>query len=140
MGFDPNLVASVTTVGSPHSGIFSDASKIGTTYFPDGQDNWLDPCEQTSCFQMGVPASIDFPERLLIGLSDENDNVEISGAFAYRYSYFDPTPFPSTLNLQVLIGITKGNNSNDLYTWQRLQEGDALISYDGQRLHPELLM
>ena len=125
-------VASLTTLGTPHSGISpGDGQSFGTNLeFPNGQDLGLEfLCDQLSCNDAGKPT----PEAY---------TYETQNGPASVCQYFDECGSPGLLvaqlatNLklpvptQVLIGLT--DNTFTFYN------GDWVISYRGQRLHPAL--
>ncbi|MEW6330692.1 MAG: DUF5050 domain-containing protein [Pseudomonadota bacterium] len=131
-GFQYNEnVASLTTLGSPHSGIFSpkntytDAAGTLEVGFNVGADALIliSECQQLSCYQMGHGS-------LFFSLAANTFGVlKDPGEIAYKLwkttSNLPPVP------IQVLVGLTtsRGLNSN-------LDEGDGLISYEGQRFLP----
>lgn len=124
-------VASVTTIGTPHSGIFASSN----AEYPDGTDQSvgglsIEGCPQISCFQAGNTISDSFVAWLLgtesgTIIRDLNDAAH---------------PFLVTgLPVQVLIGLrTWVDNYLGLpyYEIITLTDGDGLISFDGQRFLP----
>ena len=109
--FANNNIASLTTVGSPHSGVFGGAGgKVGATDFPNGQDGlpgWgIDFCTAQTCHQMGASVNLFrfYQNRgLTIPVYDnESLGVDVQGqlvASLANSSYSDSIP------TQVLIGI-----------------------------------
>jgi hypothetical protein len=134
---DTSLIASITTIGTPHSGLFQAPVPLESTafpdiddptkkYFPNGRDlSLIGKCGQTSCYQMGVGVGISEPDKLLIGLSGR-----AAGKFIADLSNLKTFPIPSDIETVSLIGITKEGDF--------LDQGDALISYEGQRFEPSL--
>jgi len=117
-------VASLTTIGTPHSGIFHSSN----SEYPDGTDHSIgglsiEGCGQISCFQTGNTISDSLVEWLL---GTEKGNI-------IRDLNDGNHPFLSTdLPVQVLIGLrTWVDNKTIIYT-----DGDGLISFDGQRILP----
>ncbi|AYQ57050.1 hypothetical protein MS2017_1362 [Bathymodiolus thermophilus thioautotrophic gill symbiont] len=124
-------VASLTTIGTPHSGIGKSGGYDSAfdPIIPTNAENGLFQCKQISCYQMGddFDDSDDFnlfyKFKEKIGLNevvlemDKKEFLPISGLIK-------STP------VQVLIGIRKRLGG---LLWG---SGDALISYDGQRFKP----
>jgi pimeloyl-ACP methyl ester carboxylesterase len=153
-------VASVTTIGTPHSGLTETNKIMHGVSFKRGQDTQgllsgqlqINFCQQISCYQMGH--FIDFNEdtlkiyklnypdefffrttfkkyRPIFDVPDHLALTEKPGKFIKVLSDFDHYPLPKDLPMQVLIGLTVKNSGE-------IQEGDALISLEGQRLSPYL--
>ena len=120
-------IASVTTLGSPHSGIFDTPDDLReifaqSTWFPSGQDSHLfELCKQLSCYQMGERVRFSDTERSLFDLDVEPGFIAASLADTYP-----PTGIP----FQVLIGLTTDDGLFNTV----VDNGDALISYEGQRI------
>jgi pimeloyl-ACP methyl ester carboxylesterase len=124
-------VASVTTIGTPHSGIFSSSN----AEYPDGTDQSvgglsIGGCAQISCFQAGNTISDSFVEWLL--------GADVGSII--RDLKDGNYPFLSTdLPVQVLIGLrTWVDNFLGLPYYEKITitDGDGLISFDGQRFLP----
>jgi triacylglycerol esterase/lipase EstA (alpha/beta hydrolase family) len=128
-----NYVASLITFGTPHSGIFYSAVENHEINFPRGQDSFMHRlCRQISCYQMGE--DVDFS---LIGTSPNlrtlaNTLVKswigvdpTAGKIAADLSKTSSNPLPNNLPIKVVIGLVLG------------RDGDGLISYSGQRFHPD---
>lgn len=139
-----NDVASVTTVGSPHSGIFDTAKKAHGVSFPQGQDkNYganlsgnqnINFCQQTSCYQMGESVDFSKVERLLFGVEVTGLSPgDMPGKFIAGLSDMQTHPLPAGLPIQVLIGLTTSMYDNHV-----VDTGDGLISFEGQRISPTL--
>ena len=151
-----NDVASVMTVGSPHSGIFDEAKTAHNVLFPKGQDSQLsgdaltgefqiDRCQQLSCYMMGEyvdfedielqSLKLDVPDNLNdpLDVPDAMPRADKPGKFIAVLQDFVNHPLPSGLKFQALIGltVTRGFNST-------IDEGDGLISFEGQRISPKL--
>ena len=136
--FASPLVASVTTVGTPHSGIypFFGGTRGGIT-FPNGRDSGvLWSCDQISCYQMGVSPTVPWtnPQRSRLGL-DAN-----KGFMAQRL--VETVEQLPNVPIQVLIGLT-AHWSGSTLTWPskaiyKADDGDELISFEGQRFLPHL--
>ena len=151
-------VASVTTIGTPHSGILSEDKVLHNVAFKRGQDTQgllsgevqIGFCQQISCYQMGEFVDftedelkilkLNYPDRFfnptlnvdktLIDVPDDLDLHNKPGKFISVLSDTTQNPLPAGLPIQVLIGLTAQPTE--------VQAGDALISYAGQRLIPEL--
>lgn len=152
-------IASVTTVGTPHSGILEEDKTLHNRVFRRGQDTQglLDGkvqigfCQQVSCYQAGH--FVDFSDeelqifklnfadeffnsalnenRPLQDVSDILDLKQRPGKFISLLSNLKTYPLPKHLPIQVLIGLTVKDPP-------KIQEGDGLISYAGQRFTPAL--
>lgn len=125
-------VASVMTLGSPHSGIFAnDNAIINGRAFPNGQDAVsFEFCSQLSCHEMGEPVT-SLPERIF-------DNVDLIAK--------DPGSIAVSLDLTadqlpsipINVGIGMSNSSLVLagVPVPKFDTGDYLISFKGQRFNP----
>ncbi len=146
-------VTSLTTIGTPHSGIADkDDKKMHGYTFMDGQDGNLpfDLAGQISVFQMGESLS-----KLNI-VNEIRDNIklmETEGYIAASIANVIDHPFPKNLPIQVLIGFTTSfqdiavsttptNTSESTPPFIQkeyvLENGDGLITYSGQRFFPKL--
>ena len=127
-------VASVTTVGTPHSGIFgSDGGNRNEIDFPDGRDGWLAACGQISCYQMGDSSPWVLGQQIpkaTLGLDLE------PGYIAQRLA--ETIDLLPDIPIQVLIGLTAARIGTGGFLDRRAEGGDALISFSGQRLLPNL--
>jgi pimeloyl-ACP methyl ester carboxylesterase len=134
-----DMVASVTTIGTPHSGIADSPQTLHGMDFPQGQDSWVhEGAGQISVHQLG--------EAIPAQLNDERcQKLEIDcakGEIAKAINSFDNDHFlPNNLPFQVAIGLT-GHVITGVYhlfdEYFMLDDGDKLISYEGQRFHPAL--
>lgn len=115
-------VASLVTLGSPYSGIFSGDTQVtlssGALNLPRGRDDWtlIDLCLQISCYQMGQD------NQALAGRGYAGDDV-ILGAHTARLAQTSGR-LPN-IPIRVGIGLTA---SAGIYS-----TGDNLISFAGQR-------
>lgn len=138
-------VATLTTVGTPHSGIASEKDSLVSdllrnVVLPKG---WGIPlqdglCGQATCYQAGLKAKI--APWALSELKQEAGTDPSPGYVIARLSRYDDIyPFPSGLKIRVLIGTTAS-------IWplgRQFDDGDGLISYDGQRFKlrsPDILL
>ncbi len=122
-------VASVTTLGTPHSGIFDDEETAHAVMFPKGQDSWTHSFgAQISTHQMGEPNFIDTAFLPFLGVEIEKGKIAADLA-----NTADSTP-PS-IPIQVGIGLTTDRDDPLI-----IDEGDKLITYEGQRFHPNLTL
>jgi probable HAF family extracellular repeat protein len=134
-------VATVTTLGTPHSGIADNEQQLHDVLLPGGQDSigheWAG---QISVFQMGEPINFlnDSAMRTSLEISDS------PGLIAAELSCVDPVtgglthPLPAGLPINVCIGLTADSIISDYL--HPLGDGDNLISYAGQRFHPSLTL
>jgi hypothetical protein len=144
-------IASLTTVGTPHSGIFGSKTTINGITFPEGrhgiEGGAIENCRAITCYQAGEDVSLN---KTLLGL-EPNYGQTIYNLWNSIDSYPDiPT--------QVLIGlvldgmtITRNSESEngatynynvkyDFFDNQALLNpgaGDYLISIFGQRIVPD---
>lgn len=128
-------VATLTTIGSPHSGIFDGDVPHKNIMYRRGQDTqggWLDgearinACDQLSCYQLGEPDDDIKQEAKLYGV-DENGPGEMA------VNLFETRHLLPDVPIQILIGLTTSRGNNGAFD---LDEGDGLISYQGQRFLP----
>jgi len=134
-------VASLTTLGTPHSGISDyDYKVMHDTTFMKGQDgiDLFEACGQITCHQMGEDiflGSINSLERLdFSGLLSVS---QYEGKIASDLSKTSTYKLPDQLPITVGIGLTIDRGVLDLLV-NTVDNGDALITYAGQRFHPEL--
>ena len=130
-------VASLVTIGTPHSGIADKPQDMYDVAFLGGQDsNLFEGCSQISCNQMGEGAGGPLLATDLFDLQEETK----PGYIAAELTHFDRHPFPKDLPIQVLIGLLAPSKSNwkmELVGYD-VHDGDGLVSYNGQRFSPEL--
>jgi hypothetical protein len=124
-------IAAVMTVGTPHSGIASRKTTLYGVAFPRGQDPGLiDPfgsCLQVSCHVAGEPVvSLSDSELALLHLQREA-GVDVAELFATR------AQLPA-IRLAQGVGVDQDFFAGNL-EWL-YQQGDGLISLEGQRLFP----
>ena len=122
--FDPSFVHSVTTLGTPHSGIFSGETEA----FPDGQDlAVMGVCGQISCWQTGEsgPFGDELDEDLLARFG--------AGPFGGVIRDLSIGEFTEQVPFIVGIGLEREEGANARYG-----DGDKLISFNGQRVSPDL--
>ena len=131
-------IASVTTIGTPHNGIFrtetlfEEDGILGIT-FPEGQDNLgFNLCNQISCHLMGEPVLGGSLAKLLdIGIVPNATNP---GAEAYfLQSTLSNLP---EINVQNLIGFMQ---LDDVILGMPTTSGDGLIAGEGQRFRLSLV-
>jgi len=130
------MVASITTLGTPHSGIQDRTGTVGDVELPDG---WVlgpdHPCMQISCYQAGLDAGIPGWAKEYLR---ENGDIPSPGYLTARLrkgltSTNGVDQLLTRANFQVLIG--QFTNSETLP--RTYANGDRLITYDGQRFVPE---
>ena len=126
-------VATLTTVGTPHSGIFSSARTQNGWSFPRGSDSpWTTWCmNDWSCHQAGESVS---PGTAAASFQVRSQEGEIVEALANPGAH----PLPAGVKVQVLMGLAIDLNPCGS-TLGVLREGDGLITFDGQRFLPGLL-
>lgn len=130
-----HMVASLTTIATPHSGI-APASNLHDVDFPKGRDSFLHSmAKQISVHQMG--------ENVLLPYSDLKINSQPGEIAAALAKGIDPEEnntqhhmLPRNVPIQSAIGLT-AKFVEPLY---ELESGDKLISYEGQRFHPRLTL
>ncbi|GEM_PF-5330441 len=165
-----HLIASATTLGTPHSGLTAHDQVLHDTYFNQGQDpqgaitSLLPPdfCQQVSCYQLGKllhfteeelfsyqlntpdqatnPFSTrdENPSPLLFDIPDNLPLAEKPGKFLSVLTDLEHHPLPSQFPLQLLMGLTTQHHIFKGQNWSKIQTGDTLISYAGQRFTPQL--
>jgi pimeloyl-ACP methyl ester carboxylesterase len=136
---DPSAyIASVVTLGSPHSGINDTDGNMHGVYFKAGQDKYLvqraafNACMQISCHQAGE--TVAFAGATLVTLLPEVYGISASpGELVAKLADTATNPLPAAVPITVGIGLTTDRNGLG-----KLDKGDALISYEGQRFLPDL--
>lgn len=116
-----SLVASLTTVGTPHSGIYQTE--------PKGSDNLtITQCAQISCYQTGLD---EISPSIL-----SRHNFELKDNAGYITDKLKATTdnLPD-IPVQVLIGLTTDAGFNSI-----VDNGDGLISFAGQRFTSDLTL
>ncbi len=120
-------VASLMTLGSPHSGVLSADRVIDEISLPDGQfaGGLIPRCQAVSCYEMG---------QLVTAFSEQTkQDVGLSGNYA-QAGYL-PAAIARSENklpsIPVYVGIGLGVNTSNL-----VADGDYLISFAGQRFRP----
>jgi len=122
-------VASLTTVGTPHSGIFANESAD----YPAGRDGvgggFIAVCNQLSCLQAG---------KVSDNLSDDLPGWSLTtGSIIRDLKSSTSHPFlVRDLPVQVLIGLRTSVSGWPLNKQVTLTDGDGLISLNGQRFMP----
>lgn len=120
-------IASVSTIGSPHSGIFDRQENYLEIEFPQGQDSALfEGCGQISCHVMGENA---FGSTIASLLEFEL----IAGSEPYFLA--STTSSLPDVNILSLIGFLRNHLAPN-----HTLGGDGLITGEGQRFHPELVL
>jgi pimeloyl-ACP methyl ester carboxylesterase len=115
-------IASVTTLGTPHSGIADDDECLHGRALPGGQDSWtFEGCAQLSCQQAGED-DLNAISADYFGVSGEPG--ELVAALA------DTSTLPD-VDILVLIGLTSWRDDDAV-----VDKGDGLITYEGQRFGP----
>ncbi|PJB32179.1 MAG: hypothetical protein CO109_05990, partial [Deltaproteobacteria bacterium CG_4_9_14_3_um_filter_65_9] len=122
-------VASLVTIGTPHSGIADKDREMHGVDFMRGQDSPLfEFCAQLSCYQMGEPLKLEANDRNLFDVQGEE------GFIAAEVADFAGHLFPENLPIEVLIGLLAPSKKDSGYI---LHPGDGLITYNGQRFSPD---
>ncbi|MBK6851980.1 MAG: hypothetical protein IPG93_10245 [Burkholderiales bacterium] len=141
-------VGSVLTLGSPHSGIFSQATTITlgnkSIRFPQGFDNYYMGklaalCSQISCYQMGDAGSVYMGRtaiqrtaaKALYGLEENPGDFIAAISDWSRAGAMIPGGIPITVGIGLKTITVDG-------VQLLLENGDGLISFDGQRTNPVL--
>jgi hypothetical protein len=126
--FDPWYVNGVLTLGTPHSGIFAQATTVDGVSFPVGRDTGLiAQCNQISCHQAGAGEGLEW------GASpDDVKAITAAGDAAGQFmAKVVQAGLPSGMLFVVGIGLKREDGSNSTY-----DSGDGLISFEGQRFDP----
>lgn len=121
-------VASLTTLGTPHSGVAGEDEMMHGRLLPSGRHGWAGGgmwvCQQSSCWQAGVPRP--FANAAVFR---ESFGVEAQPGFIpARLADFGNT-YPLPVPTLSLIGLMPDGTS--------FADGDNLISYMGQRFAPQ---
>lgn len=139
-------VASLVTIGTPHSGIGPEHTVDGVR-LPKGRvewEAWFDPipkCLQLSCYQAGLADEDTYLFKAGIFSADLRDYLQVdlqeSGEIPAKLSSAaSPMPVP----MLALIGLTwqslKLSGAPDQDWTTKFDVGDGLISWEGQRIHP----
>lgn len=162
-------IASVTTVGTPHSGLTEEDKVMHGVFFNRGQDVQglvtgkmkINFCQQISCYQLGE--YVDFTEEELdlfqLNWKDKNKLTPVGTQDAFIFDVPDQLglkdkpgklisilsdtknhPLPKNLPMQILIGLTVEQFTLPNQFLAKIQEGDGLISYAAQRLLPSMTL
>jgi len=127
--FARDAIASLTTLGAPHSGISRANQSIGGADLPAGQDSYFFfGCLQVSCHVMGEEtlgggSFLETRVRAMLGLS-QSPGEHAARLFASRQQL-------PAIPIRVGLGLTAYRGSTT--DWDA---GDTLISYLGQRFLP----
>jgi Protein of unknown function (DUF1566)/Putative serine esterase (DUF676) len=124
-----NRIASLMTLGSPHSGISASDITISGIQLPDGQfDGSLIPkCLSVTCFEMGKSIDFNAQWKQDLGLTGDYANAGyLSAALSKTESRLPTLPIYQGIGM----GVTE---SNGQYV---ASDGDHLISFAGQRFRP----
>ena len=129
-----SLISSVSTLGSPYSGLFSDENKQNNPYradFPIGYETTIygkgarERCGQISCYQLGDP------------ISKENFKIEgISEVISITKTILHLSDYPGWLAYSLQKTTSRWPNGTPKLVAIGLTEdltGDGLISRKGQR-------
>lgn len=140
-------VASLTTIGTPHSGINGGAG-FGSDYLIEGVTlpvGWdlitggaTFGCFQISCYEAGGQSVlVDWAKNQLdqTGAGNAPPRGYVVAALAKHAQSNSDSPFPAGLKVLSLIGQTIPNILV-LFTDSRFGTGDGLITYYGQRFEP----
>lgn len=123
-GSASDLVESLVTFGTPHSGISPTDGPMLDLDFPRGQDSILfEGCYQVSCYEMGVPVK-EFSEKGAFSATGAGVGSK-PGEIAVEV-YDKSTRLPE-IPIKVGIGLSAG---------LQYETGDRLISFAGQRFLP----
>ena len=135
-------VKQVVTLGTPHSGIFTSATKVGSASFPAGQDSFaFNYCLQISCYQMGQDIYVTAPAAFageitllkVLGL-----DLKLGGV-AEKLADLAKLPPEVPFRLGIGLALDSRLNLREEVVGTKFRNGDALISLQGQRFTPRLL-
>ncbi len=117
-------IASVATLGTPHSGIADGDTTLHGIDLPDGRDTvFINGCYQISCHQTGEDV-FNATTAEIFGVADE------PGRITAEMARLAVNPIPS-LPILALLGLTTDDGPNTI-----VDDGDGVISGWGQRIHP----
>lgn len=127
-------VASLLTLGTPHSGIMDVDTTVNGVALPGGQDSMFElfeACPQIACHVMGEPrfwsnVSFDFWLRTVVGIDQQ------AGEHPARLA--QPASVGALPNIPIIVGI--GLTADRSFVGGIWDTGDGLISYRGQRFLP----
>lgn len=142
-------VASLVTIGTPHSGIGPEQT-VKNVRLPMGRVEWgavIDPipkCRQLSCYQAGLANDDTY---LFRAFKDGFATFDLRGDFqvdpnsggeipAKLSSTAKPMPVPMLALLGLTWESSKPGGAPDEAWMTVFDEGDGLISWEGQRIHP----
>lgn len=127
-----NDVNSLVTIGTPHSGIAAiSSSNFYSTYLPDGQDSdMFRLCRQVSCYEAGHQLASFLPP--LLPQEVDYSLEPTAGYVATSLADVTSHPLPD-IPILALIGLSTNRSGNT-----KIDGGDKLISYEGQRFAPSL--
>lgn len=149
-GFFESRVASVTTIGSPHSGVFGGNEIVSfdggnNIVFPNGRDDeWvgraIGACSSVPCYELGVPWGYLEKDGKYFGVRNQKGQV----AYALASSLEDK--YPKNIPTNILIGlvfdglnkrcVTKDGTNKCEFEVNAYNSGDGLISLAGQFVSP----
>lgn len=153
-GFSPSdaesRVASLTTVGTPHSGVFGAFDRSvevdgRTVSFPVGRQGTgtaIEGCLAITCHQTGEYWSIADRESTFYGLNGDDKKVgALSNRLAIGVDNYPDVPTLSLMGVSSALHRTSCLDYTDCSITPRFLPssiGDGLISLQGQRFKPEL--
>ena len=140
--FIEDSIASLTTVGTPHSGIFGEDTNVTFNgieiLFPDGTssfdgDNLIPFCRAISCHQVGNGVFLGFIDR-----DWKTELFEVKQNKGYVIHGLHTNEYPN-IPTQILIGAIPTNSvvydhNNSSLSYSNIK-GDGLISIEGQRFN-----
>jgi pimeloyl-ACP methyl ester carboxylesterase len=123
------LVAGLTTLGTPHSGIADKNRCMAGIALPGGQDgiDWFEGCQQASCELAGEEIFSDAMRNLF---GSGVGKPMRPGELIQKLNDFNTYPLPS-IDILVQIGLTSQRGFDAF-----VDVGDGLITYEGQRFAP----
>lgn len=132
------FVASLLTIGTPHSGLAASAGTLNGTLLPVGRHGALGAgigqCGQLSCWQAGEPEPFSAigasAFKTAFGVEAEHGWIP---AELSRFAFPSQPPHPLPVPTLVMVGLAETANYGTNYAG-----GDFLISYQGQRFAPAL--
>ncbi|MEW8506888.1 MAG: LamG-like jellyroll fold domain-containing protein [Candidatus Thiodiazotropha sp.] len=135
-------VASLTTIGTPHSGIFGLEQTVAGIDFPSGIDDVMGGlipyCAQATCYQMGSSLWVINQDYINLQrrrfMDRENINGIEFGEIVVALNESQNQYRVNSLPIQVLIGLREGFLCTDPFC--HFSDGDGLISRQGQRYTP----
>ena len=136
-------VASLVTLSTPHSGIFPSAGTRGSQWFPSGTHGvsgniLIHFHRQFSAYQAGNASNLAYSYNSSLDL---RPSLGLTRSPGWIVGQLASNPFP---DIPVTVGIGLAWELTNVlapshFKRYKVSNGDALISFEGQRFHPDLV-